>query len=157
MNTTGLSSPSRRAESESKVGSTLQRGGPANTLAANALYVLGAALVLVSAYIHLHLWMNAYRHIPTIGPLFLAQVIAGVAVALLVVVTRKVWAAVIAIGFVASTIGGFLLSVYFGLFGFKEVWSAPFAGVAFAVETSALVVLAVAGFTSLRQRAALSS
>jgi len=51
----------------------------------------------------------------------------------------------VAFGFVASTIGGFLVSVSVGLFGFEDGWSAPYAGGAFAVEIAALVVLATGG------------
>jgi len=28
-------------------------------------------------YIHLHLWLEGYRHIPTNGPLFLLDAVAG--------------------------------------------------------------------------------
>jgi len=39
--------------------------------------VIGAATVAVSAIIHLHLWLQGYKHIHTIGPLFLAQAVGG--------------------------------------------------------------------------------
>ena len=42
--------------------------------------------------------------------------------------------AVVAFGFVVSTIAGFLLSVNVGLFGFQDTWSASFATMAFGVE-----------------------
>jgi hypothetical protein len=34
--------------------------------------LVGAALVACTAAIHLHLWLAGYRHVPRIGPLFLA-------------------------------------------------------------------------------------
>jgi hypothetical protein len=42
-----------------------------------ALRVTGAALLAASAGIHLDLYLTGYRSIPTIGWLFLLQVIAG--------------------------------------------------------------------------------
>jgi len=116
---------------------------------ATVAYVLGALLALWSAYIHFHLWneTNGYRHIATIGPLFLAQSIGGLVVGILVVAFRRVWTAIIGIGFAASTAVGFLLTVGLtkGLFNFKESWAAPFAGLAFTVEVAATVVLALGG------------
>ena len=118
-------------------------------VAATVAYVVGALLILWSAYIHFHLWdeTNGYRQIATIGPLFLAQSIGGLVVALVVVAVRRVWAAIIGIGFAASTAVGFLLTVGLskGLFNFKESWTAPFAGLAFCVEIAAIVVLLLAG------------
>ncbi len=117
--------------------------------AAHAAFALGALLVLWSAYIHFHLWdeTNGYRHIATIGPLFLAQSIGGLLVAIVIMVGRRIWAAIVGIGFAASTIVGFLLTAGLtkGLFNFKESWAAPFAGLAFTVEIAAIVMLLVAG------------
>ncbi len=118
-------------------------------VAATVAFVVGALLILWSAYIHFHLWdeTNGYRQIATIGPLFLAQAIGGLVVAIVVVAVRRVWAAIIGIGFAASTAVGFLLTVGLskGLFNFKESWAAPFAGLAFSVEIAAIAVLLVAG------------
>lgn len=117
--------------------------------AATVAYVIGALLVLWSAYIHFHLWneTDGYRRIATIGPLFLAQSTGGLVVGILVVAVRRVWAAVIGMGFAASTLVGFLLTVGLtkGLFNFKESWAAPFAGLAFAVEVAATAGLLLAG------------
>ena len=38
-----------------------------------------AALLAWIGYIHLHLWLEGYRQIPTDGPLFLADAVAGFA------------------------------------------------------------------------------
>ena len=108
------------------------------------LCLVGGVLLVVSSVIHLHLWSTGYRHIPTIGPLFLLQGIVGIVLALLVGVTRRVWAALLGALFAASTIGGLLLSVEVGLFGFKDSLSAPDATLSLVVESAALVVLAAA-------------
>jgi hypothetical protein len=118
-------------------------------VAATLAYVAGGFLVVGSAYIHFHLWDEAfgYRHISIIGPLFLAQAIGGLVLGILIIVVRRVWVAVAGIGFAASTLIGFLLSADLakGLFNFKESWAAPYAGEAFAIEIAITVVLALAG------------
>lgn len=99
-----------------------------------------------SSYIHLHLWADlGYRHIATIGPLFLMQFIVGFLVGLAVIAVRRVWAAIVCAGFAAATMVGFLISVDHGLFGFKDAWAAPFAHQAFAIEIATILVLVVAG------------
>jgi hypothetical protein len=120
-------------------------------LAATAAFVLGGALVIWSAFIHFHLWgeTDGYRTIATIGPLFLLQSIAGLVIGIGVVAVRRLWAAVIGVGFALSTIAGFLLSVAVGLFGFKDSWLAPFAKEAFTVELLAVVVLSAAAVLCL--------
>jgi len=120
-------------------------------LVATAAFVAGGALLVTSAAIHFHLWAetDGYRSIPTIGPLFLLQSIAGLVIGVGVVVVRRLWAAVIGVGFAVATVGGFLLSVSNGLFGFKDSWLAPFAKEAFVVEVAAAGVLALAGVLCL--------
>ncbi|HUC04194.1 MAG TPA: hypothetical protein VL961_02270 [Acidimicrobiales bacterium] len=126
-------------------------------LAATAAYVLGALLVVWSAYIHFHLWDSVgYRTIPTVGALFVVQSVVGLVLGLGVAVVRRAWLALSGAGFVAGTLGGFLLTVSLpkGLFGFKDSWSAPFARQAFGIEVAALVVLLVGAALCLRPHGA---
>jgi hypothetical protein len=118
---------------------------------ATVLCLAGAALLVVSSVIHLHLWSTGYRHIPTIGPLFLLQGIAGIVLALLVAASRRGWAALVGAGFAASTIGGLVLSVEVGLFGFMDSLHAPDAILSLMVESAALVVLAAAVVVGARR------
>src|SRR5690348_10560005 len=111
------------------------------------LRVAGAGLLAATAAIHLDLYLTGYRTIPTIGWLFLVQVITafGLGLAVLVIPSRLVVASRLAAaagaGFALATLGGYLLSVWTGLFGFKEVRTT--AGiVAGVVEVIAFVVLA---------------
>ena len=111
------------------------------------LRVVGSGLLIATAAIHLDLYLTGYRTIPTIGWLFLLQVIAafGLGLAVLVIPSRLVIASRLAAaagaGFALATLGGYLLSVWTGLFGFKEVRTT--AGiVAGVVEVLAFVVLA---------------
>jgi predicted lipoprotein with Yx(FWY)xxD motif len=107
------------------------------------LRVAGAVLLAVSAGIHLDLYLTGYRSIPTIGWLFLLQVIAGFVLAVAVLVTRSRLVAAAGAGFALATLGGYLLSVRIGLFGFKEVRTT--AGVvAGLIEVAAFATLAVA-------------
>ena len=108
--------------------------------------VVGGLLLVWSSYIHFHLWdSEGYRHIATIGPLFLVQSIAGLVLGVLVIAIRRVWAALLGMGFALSTLAGFLISVEHGLFGFKDSWQAPFANQAFAIELTAAAILGVGG------------
>jgi predicted lipoprotein with Yx(FWY)xxD motif len=107
----------------------------------------GAGLLIAVGAIHLDLYLTGYRTIPTIGWLFLLQVIAafGLGLAVLVIPDRLVLAGRLAAsagaGFALATLGGYLLSVWIGLFGFKEVRTT--AGiVAGVLEVAAFAVLA---------------
>lgn len=101
----------------------------------------GAGLLAWSAIIHLHLWSTGYRHIPTIGWLFLLQGIAGLMTAGAIAVSRHPVLMVAGALFAVGTIGGLLLSVHVGLFGFRDSLEAPFATQTLAIEAAAALVL----------------
>ena len=122
------------------------------------LRVAGSGLLIATAAIHLDLYLTGYRSIPTIGWLFLLQVIAafGLGLAVLAIPGRFVitgrLAAAAGAGFALATLGGYLLSVWIGLFGFKEVRTA--AGIAAGlVEVAAFVVLAALALAPAPARA----
>jgi predicted lipoprotein with Yx(FWY)xxD motif len=109
------------------------------------LRVAGAGLLIAAGAIHLYL--TGYRTIPVIGWLFLLQVIAAFGLALAVLATggrpalAGRLAAAAGAGFALATLGGYLLTVWTGLFGFKEVRTT--AGVAAGViDVAAFAVLA---------------
>jgi len=105
-------------------------------------------LLVASAAIHLDLYLTGYRTIPTIGPLFLLQVIAAFVLAAAILVTGHWLAAAAGAGFAVSTLGGYLLSLWVGLFGFTEVRTA--AGiVAGIIDVAAFATLAVAATPGL--------
>lgn len=118
---------------------TQRRGRPAEL----GLRLTGAVLLAVSAGIHLDLYLTGYRSIPTIGWLFLLQVIAGFVLAAAVAVMRSRLVAAAAAAFALSTLGGYLLSVWIGLFGFKEVRTTAGA-VAGVIEVATFAALALA-------------
>jgi hypothetical protein len=112
--------------------------------------VVGSGLLAASSGIHLALWSMGYRTIPTIGPLFLVQVIAGGLLAVLLLVSRRLLMVVAAAGFMIATIVGLLLSIYVGLFGFTNTLAAPYAGLSLGVESAGAVVLAGVGTLLVR-------
>jgi len=106
--------------------------------------ILAAAGVLVSAAVHLLLWFDGFREIDVIGPAFMLNAVAGVAIAVLLVLWRHWVPLLLAIGFGASTLGAFVISATVGLFGVHEVWTGT-AGLTAAVsEVVAIVAGAVA-------------
>jgi predicted lipoprotein with Yx(FWY)xxD motif len=132
---------------------------PAPGWPAVVLRVAGSGLLIATAAIHLDLYLTGYRTIPTIGWLFLLQVIAafGLGLAVLAIPSRFVTpsrlAAGAGAGFTLATLGGYLLSVWVGLFGFKEVRTG--AGIAAGlVEVAAFVVLAALALAPAPPRAA---
>jgi predicted lipoprotein with Yx(FWY)xxD motif len=105
------------------------------------LRIGGAGLLVASAALHLDLYLTGYRTIPTIGWLFLLQIIVGFGLGALVLVTGNRLVAAAGAGFALSTLGGYLLTLQFGLFGFREVRTT--AGiVAGIIEVAAFAALA---------------
>jgi predicted lipoprotein with Yx(FWY)xxD motif len=106
-----------------------------------ALRLAGAGLLFATGAIHLDLYLTGYRSIPAIGWLFLLQVIAAFGLGVVVLVTGGWLATAAGAGFALATLGGYLLSLWIGLFGFKEVRTT--AGiVAGLIEVAAFAALA---------------
>jgi predicted lipoprotein with Yx(FWY)xxD motif len=104
-------------------------------------------LLAVSAGIHLDLYLTGYRKIPTIGWLFLLQVIVGFMLTIAALVTRSRLAAAASAALALSTLGAYLLAVWIGLFGFKEIRTR--AGLAAGlIEVAAFATLALAVVTA---------
>jgi len=110
--------------------------------------IVGAGLLVASGAIHLDLYLTGYRTIPTIGPLFLLQVIAAFVLAVVILVTGNWVAEAAGAGFAVSVLGGYLLSLWVGLFGFTEVRTA--AGIwAGLIDVAAFATLAIAAAPGL--------
>ena len=97
------------------------RTGPDRSQLRLGLRLAGAGLLIAAGAIHLDLYLTGYRSIPVIGRLFLFQVIAAFVLAVVVLASGSRLAAAAGAGFAVATLGGYLLSVWIGLFGFKEV------------------------------------
>jgi predicted lipoprotein with Yx(FWY)xxD motif len=106
-----------------------------------ALRLAGGGLLIATGAIHLDLYLTGYRSIPTIGWLFLLQVIAAFGLGVAVLASAARLAAAAGAVFSLATLGGYLLSLWIGLFGFKEVRTT--AGIAAGVvEVAAFAALA---------------
>ena len=117
------------------------------------LRVAGAVLLAGSASIHLYLFLTGYRSIPIIGWLFLLQVIVGFVLAAGALVTFSRVAAAAGAAFALSTLGSYLLAVWIGLFGFREVRTR--AGIAAGlIEVAAFATLAMVAFIPAAARQA---
>jgi len=118
----------------------------------------GVALLVWMGWIHLHLWSEGYRHIKTIGPMFMANFVVAMAIAvlLLAVPSRRLVALVAASGamFALGSLGALVLSVNIGLFGFTEAYNAPFAHLSLWVEAGAAAVLLATAAVALLYRPA---
>jgi predicted lipoprotein with Yx(FWY)xxD motif len=116
-----------------------------------ALRLAGGGLLIATGAIHLDLYLTGYRTIPTIGWLFLLQVITAFVLGAGVLVLGSRLVAAAGAGFALSILGGYLLSVWIGLFGFKEVRTT--AGiVAGVIEVVAFAVLAAMALIPAAQR-----
>lgn len=110
------------------------------------LRIIGALGVAVSAAVHLKLWADGYRDVHTIGPAFMLNAVAGALICVLLLAWRHWIAALLTMGFGASTLGAFVVSATVGLFGLHEswvggyVWAAAVAEVV-AVATGAALLL----------------
>jgi hypothetical protein len=125
----------------------------------NILIWAGSAVLVGSGVLHFHLWgSEGYQQIPTIGPLFLAQAIVGVALGVATAVFRRLILVAAGAALAISSIGALLISIWWGLFGWQEGSSAPYVGLAFALEAMAAAFLGAAfvflALPSLSQRRA---
>jgi len=137
---------STRRESGARLRSVLLTAG----------WLLGICLTVVMGLIHLRVWLDGYRQIPIIGPLFVANTICSgvLAVGLLTVPARlRSLMAIVTALFTAGTLLGLILSLTVGLFGMREVLQAPFVTPTLVVETAGVLVLVAAAlFDRRRQR-----
>jgi plastocyanin len=129
-------------------GRQVQHLGPTSRRAA---LLAGSATLLATGGIHLDLYLTGYRHIPTIGWLFLVQCVVAVLLGLAGLVSAAPAVALAGGGFAAATLGGYVLSLWTGLFGFHEIRTT--AGVvAGALEVAGLVLLTGYAASGLRDR-----
>jgi predicted lipoprotein with Yx(FWY)xxD motif len=110
--------------------------------------IAGAAFLVASGAIHLDLYLTGYNSIPTIGPLFLLQIITAFLLAIAIPATGHRLAYAAGAGFAIATLGGYLLSLEVGLFGFTEVrtTSGIVAGI---IDVAAFAVLAAGTLSGL--------
>jgi hypothetical protein len=115
--------------------------------------LLGIGLTGAMGWIHLQLWVDGYREVPVVGPLFLLNVIGAVllTVALLTVPVRllSVAAAVTAV-FTAGTLAALIISLTVGLFGVRESLQTPLVPTTLIVESTGVLVLVLTAILGAR-------
>lgn len=103
---------------------------------------VAALAILAAGAVHLYLYSaQDYRNIHVIGPLFLLNGIAAAAIGLALLATANALALLAGVGYAATTLIAFLVSVTSGLFGWTETWSGTPQAVAGFTEIGALVLL----------------
>ena len=105
--------------------------------------IIGAAAAVVSALVHLYLWFDGVKDQGTVGALFVVNVIAGLAIAVLLLRWQHWLPLFLLAGFGASTLVAFLIAVNGSLFGISTSWS-WYAWVAAISEIVAVVAAIVA-------------
>jgi hypothetical protein len=105
------------------------------------------ALLAWIGYVHLHLWQEGYRQIPTNGPLFLLDAVAGFALAAVLLIWPRPLAGLLAAGYTCATLGALIISLTVGLFGFRESISASFVTQSLTIES--ITALALISWTIL--------
>jgi len=100
--------------------------------------LITAAAVLISAYVHLKEWVDGFRHVHVIGPLFILNGVAGIVIAILLVTWHHWVPPFLAFGFGATTLGGFVIAATWGLFGDHEKWQGPYVWTAAITEAVAI-------------------
>jgi hypothetical protein len=138
------------ATSDTTVRPAAARG---NLVLTVGLRIVGAALLVGMAWIHYHLWGIGYNTVSLIGPLFLVNAIVGalLAIAVLVVPGRMLGiTATLSSLFTLGTLAALLVSMFWGLFGFKETTGAPLLKTTLLVEAAGVVFLAILGLLAAR-------
>jgi hypothetical protein len=120
-----------------------------NLVAARAV---AAGLVVATGAIHLYLYRDGFSAVPTIGRLFLANFVVGVVLGLAVLLRGRVAWSLLGAGFCLATLAGFLISVHWGLFGYRETLSGAWQERAAVVEIAGAIACAVVAAGELRTR-----
>ncbi|MHB1502777.1 MAG: hypothetical protein ACYCTL_02455 [Acidimicrobiales bacterium] len=109
--------------------------------------LLGALALVIVGAVHLDLWLTGYSYIPSIGPLFMANVVISWLLAVALVMARRSLPVTTAVMmgsavFAGGTFAAYLASITVGLLGFHESASRTAAAVAGAAEVGMVVVAA---------------
>jgi len=101
--------------------------------------LVAAVAVLVSAGVHFKLWLD-YHDLNVVGPAFMVNAVAGVVIAVLLVVWKHWLAPLLAVGFGIATLAAFTISTTpNGLFDDHEKWSGGYVWTAAIAEAVAIV------------------
>jgi hypothetical protein len=109
-------------------------------------------LLAVIGIVHLHLWQDGYRTLPTIGPLFIVAVVAAGIIALFTSVQLNWVTASAAACFASGTLAANLASLLLprGLFEFKEIGVSYSGVIAIASEVGVVALCGMWAHKRLR-------
>jgi hypothetical protein len=103
---------------------------------------LAAAILLgAGGVMHFDLWREGYRHIPRIGPLFMANFVMSIALAGALAVSRRRSFAVAGIALAVGSLAALVLSRTIGVLGFTEMIWTPQAINTLLSEVGVIVAL----------------
>jgi hypothetical protein len=117
------------------------------------LIIVGAAVLLVGAAVHIAQLISIFHAVPWIGPLFVADAVVSTAVAVALLATRSRLAAAAGALVSAGALTGLALSSTVGLFGWQETTLRPSVVMAIAAELVAVAALAPLALPAPRPRA----
>ena len=103
--------------------------------------IAGGLLVLAAGALHLWLYFDYFHRVHVIGVLFLLNAAAAAVIGIALLRSSHPLAAAAGVAYAAATLTGFFLSVYVGLFGFRESLTGAYQEAAGAIELAAIVVL----------------
>ena len=101
--------------------------------------LLAAVSVLVSAAVHLYLWLDFAKDDDVMGPSFMLNAVGGAVIAVLLLVWRHWLPAFLAVGFGLSTLLAFVLATTVGFFGVTANWTGWAVWVAAVSEVVAVI------------------
>jgi hypothetical protein len=110
----------------------------------------GALLVLAAGAVHLYLYFDYFHLIHVVGVLFVLNAAAAALVGGLLLASPRALVALAGIGYAAATLVFFLLSVYHGLFGYRETLSGGWQVAAGGLELAAIALLAPVLLAAIR-------
>ncbi|MBO1739576.1 hypothetical protein [Leifsonia sp. TF02-11] len=116
------------------------------------LRILSAIVLAVTGGIHLFLIFDGVGGL--LGTLFVLNGIAGIVLAVGMLVLRGTWlrvATILSLLFLIASLAALLLALTVGLFGITEVWSFTLVPETVVIEAIGIVVLAVTSGVAMRR------
>lgn len=105
------------------------------------LRIVAAALILIQGATHVQRWLDGYRAIDVVGPLFIANAVVALVVAVVLLVRGGLASGLAGIVVSFVTLVAFALSRRATLFGFSETRWDTVSFVAVGAEVAAVLVL----------------
>jgi hypothetical protein len=131
---------------------TAPTGPLVRRVAAYTALLAGAVAVASSGLVHLYLWADGYRNVATIGPLFLAQGLAGLVLAVILVAYPRTFTAGLGATYLLASVTALTLSATRGFLGVMDTLDAPWATPALLVESAGALVLILGGALAFDRR-----